>query len=251
MRRLSEINAKIGTVDIPQRVERERYFAELSDVELAALFAGPLKPRVLTQWADVAPEGAIGLVAPFPLTHRKPPAGTKLWPTDATTGDFRDNPLAREALAALKAAVAQLRAGSVIFRSAESFSPSAANRDLLTRFFSEIAVFDPPVQRVWIPGGLWNVRTAAKVARELGVTCAFDPLVREPGEPPEIHYELEADSLYMRIEGAGRSGAIRSEKLDELADLVTHYEDRELTIAFASPERWSDARNFKKLLDAD
>ena len=112
-------------------------------------------------------------------------------------------------------------------------------------------MFDPPVQRVWIPGGLWNVRTAAKVAGELGVTCAFDPLVREPGEPPEIHYELEAASLYMRIEGAGRSGAIRAEKLDELADLVTHYEDRELTVAFASPERWSDARNFKKLLDAD
>jgi uncharacterized protein YecE (DUF72 family) len=236
---------------VPARIERERYFRELDYLELSALFAGPLKPSVLAKWAEVAPEGAIGLVAPFSLTYRKPPAGTKLWPHDASSGDFRDGPIARDAVAQLQAAVTQLRAGSVIFRSSESFSPSAANRDLLKRFFAEVAVLEAPVRRVWVPGGLWNVRTAVKLAGELGVTCAFDPLVRDPGEPPEIHHELEADSLYLRVEGAGRSGAIRSEKLDELADLVTQYEDRELTVAFASPERWSDARNFKKLLDAD
>ena len=234
---------------MPARVERERYFRELSYLELSALFAGPQKPSVLAKWAEVAPEGAIGLVAPFSLTQRKAPAGTKLWPHDASTGDFRDGPAAREAIAALQAAVTQLRAGSVVFRSAESFSPSAANREVLKRFFGEIATFD--IQRVWVPGGLWNVRTAVKLAGELGVTCAIDPMVREPGEPPEIHHDLEADSLYFRVEGVGRSGAIRSEKLDELADLVMSYEDRELTLVFASPERWADARNFKKLLDVD
>jgi uncharacterized protein YecE (DUF72 family) len=248
VRRLSGTNAKIGTVDVPARVERERYFAELSYVELSALFAGPLKPSVLAKWADVAPEHTIGIVAPFPLTHRKPPPGTKLWAHDATTGEFRDSALAKETLGPLKAAVDQLRAACVVFRSPESFSPSAANRDQLKRFFGEL---DLGVPLVWIPGGLWQVRAAVKLAGELGITCAFDPLVREPGEPAEVHYDLEADSLYLRVEAAGRSGAIRPEKLDELADLVSHYEDRELTVAFASPERWADARNFKKLLDED
>lgn len=251
MRRLSEESAplRIGTVDIPARVERERYFAELTYVELSVLFAGPAKPSTLAKWADDAPDDTIGLVAPFPLTHRKPPTGTKLWPHDASTGEFRDSPISRATLAPLTAAAAQLKAHSIVFRSPESFSPSAANRDLLKRFFGEIATFEIP--RVWIPGGLWNVRTAVKLAGELGVTCAFDPMVREPGEPAEIHYDLEADSLYLRIESAGRSGTMRPEKLDELADLVTSYEDRELTVVFASSERWSDARNFKKLLDAD
>ena len=251
MRRLSEESApiRIGTVDIPARVERERYFAELTDVELSVLFAGPAKPSVLAKWAESAPEQTIGLVAPFPLPHRKPPTGTKLWPHDATSGEFRDSPLGRATLEPLRAAAAELKAQSIVFRSPESFSPSAANRDQLKRFFGEVATFDVP--RVWIPGGLWNVRTAVKLAGELGVTCAFDPMVREPGEPPEIHYDLEADSLYLRIESAGRSGTIRPEKLDELADLVLSYEDRELTVVFASSERWSDARNFKKLLDAD
>lgn len=248
MRRLSETNAKIGTVDVPARVERERYFAELSYLELSALFAGPVKPSVLAKWAEVAPEKTIGLVAPFPLTHRKPPAGTKLWPHDASTGDFRDSPISKATLAPLRAAVDQLKAACVVFRSPEAFSPSAANRELLARFFSEI---DLGVPRVWVPGGLWSVRSAVKLASELGVTCAFDPMVREPGEPPEVHYDLEAASLYLRIEAPGRSGALRPEKLDELADLVMHYEDRELTVAFASPERWQDARNLKKLLDAD
>ena len=248
MRRLSGTNAKIGTVDVPARVERERYFAELSYLELSALFAGPLKPSLLAKWASVAPERTIGIVAPFPLTHRRPPAGTKLWPHDATTGEFRDSPLAKEPLTALKAAVDQLKAACVVFRSPESFSPSAANRDQLKRFFSELDLGAP---LVWVPGGLWQVRTAVKLAGELGVTCAFDPMVREPGEPPEVHYDLEADSLYLRIETAGRSGAMRPEKLDELADLVMSYVDRELTVAFATPERWVDARNLKKLLDED
>lgn len=248
MRRLPETNAKIGTVDVPARIDRERYFKELSFLELSALFAGPLKPSALTKWAEVAPEGAIGLVAPFPLTHRKPPSGAKLWPHDATTGDFTGSALAKATLAPLKAAIDQLRAGCVVFRSAETFSPSAANRDQLRRFFGEV---DLGVRRVWIPGGLWEVRPAVKLAGELGVTCAFDPLVREPGLPPEVHYDLEADSLYLRVEGAGRAGTIRAEKLEDLAALVEHYEDRDLTVAFASPERWADARNFKKLLDAD
>ncbi|MBV8761758.1 MAG: DUF72 domain-containing protein [Deltaproteobacteria bacterium] len=251
MRRLSEESAplRIGTVDIPARVERERYFSELSYLELSVLFAGPAKPSVLAKWADETPDDAIGLVAPFPLTHRKPPVSTKLWPHDASTGEFRDSPVSRATLAPLTAATAQLKASYVVFRSPESFSPSAANRDQLKRFFGEVAVMDVP--RVWVPGGLWNVRTAVKLANELGVTCAFDPLVRDPGEPPEIHYDLEADSLYLRIEGAGRTGTLRAEKLDELADLVASYEDRELTVVFASPERWSDARNFKKLLNED
>jgi hypothetical protein len=169
-----------------------------------------------------------------------------LWPHDASTGDFRKSPLAATTLTALASAVEQLTPACLVFRSADSFSPSTANRDHLRRFFSELTL---DVPRVWVPGGLWSVRTAVKLASELGVTVAFDPMVRAPGEPPEAHYDLDADSIYLRIESAGRAGALRPEKLDELADLVSHYEGRALTVAFASPHRWQDARNLKKLID--
>jgi uncharacterized protein YecE (DUF72 family) len=210
------------------------------------LFAGPAKPSTLTKWAEAAPEGAIGLVAPFPLTHRKPPTGTKLWPHDATSGDFRGSGAAQDTLAPLREAASMLKAGKIVFRSADSFSPSATNRDALRKFFTEIATFD--CERVWIPGGLWNVPTAVKMAGELGVTVAIDPLVREPGNPLEAFFDLEVSALYLRIEG-GRSGTLRSEALEDLAALIEAYADLPITIAFASPERWADARNLKKLLE--
>ncbi len=239
---------RIGCVDVPARVDRERYFRELTYVELSALFAGPQKPSTFAKWAEVAPPQTIGLVAPFPLTHRTPPAVPKPWPNDTTTGDFRDSPFGRAALGELIAAVQQTKAACVVFRSADTWSASAANRDQLRRFFSEVA---PPetigCERVWVPGGLWDLRTAVKFATELGVTCAFDPLVRDPNDPPEIHYGLEASSLYLRIESP-RTGLIRNEKLEDLVALIEHYEELPVTVAFASPERWADARNLKKLL---
>ena len=185
------------------------------------------------------------------LTHRKPPSGTKLWAHDASTGDFRSGPLAREVLAPLAEAVKTLSAACVVFRSPESFSPSASNRDQLKLFFGELATQETiGCPRVWVPGGLWDVRTAVKLAEELGVTCAIDPLVQEPGATDDPYDGLEASSLYVRVEGAGRAGMIRNERLEDLAALIESYEDLPLTVAFSSPERWQDARNFVKLLNA-
>lgn len=245
-----DIDTRIGTVDIPDRTDRERFFRELTYLELSALFAGPLKPSALTKWAELAPKGSIGLVAPFVLTHRKPPTATKLWQHDATTGDYRDSGPGRVALAQLRAAVDQLGAACVVFRSPPVFAASAANRDLLKKFFGEIATEEAVgAQRVWVPDGLWDFRTSIAFAKELGVTPAFDPLVRDPGQPPEIFYDLDVSSLYLRVSGLGRSGPIRSEKMDELVSLLEAYEGVPAIIAFDSPARWQDARNLKKSLE--
>ena len=243
--------ARIGTVDIPERMDRARYFRELDFLELSALFAGPLKPSVLAGWAEVAPRGSLALVAPFVLTHRKPPKAAKLWTHDATTGDFRDSAPGRVALAELRKAVDQLGASHVVFKSPSLFAASQANRDQLARFFGEVATEEAVgAPRVWIPDGLWDLRTAITFANELGVVCAFDPLVRDPGQPPEVHYDLDVSALYLRIAGLGRTGPLRSERQDDLLMLLEHYEDVPATIAFESHERWKDARNLKKSLEA-
>ena len=240
----------IGTVDIPDRTERSRYFRDLSYLELSALFAGPLKPGSLAKWNDFAPAGSIGLVAPFVLTHRTPPKSAKLWEHDASTGDFRDSALGRAALVQLAEAVKAVHARHVIFKSPPLFAPSQANRDRLTKFFAEVATPEAVgATRVWVPDGLWETRTAVKLAAELGVVCAFDPLVRAPEMPPEIYYGLELEELYLRITGLGRSGPIRTEKLEDLLELLMEYAGRPTTIAFESPSRWADARNLKKLLE--
>lgn len=243
--------ARIGTVDIPDRKDRARYFKELDFLELSALFAGPLKPSAISGWAEIAPKGSLALVAPFVLTHRKPPKAAKLWAHDATTGDFRDSAPGRVALAQLRSAVDQLGASHVVFKSPALFAASTANRDALKKFFGEVATEEAVgCARVWVPDGLWDLRTAITFATELGVICAFDPLVRDPGQPPEVHYDLEVSELYLRIAGLGRTGPLRSERQDDLLMLLEHYEDVPATIAFESPERWKDARNLKKSLES-
>lgn len=170
-----------------------------------------------------------------------------------TSGDFRSSEPGRATLEPLRDAIAKVHARCVVFRSPESFSPSAANRDQLKQFFGEVVPAELlGVTRVWLPGGLWEVRSAAKLANELGVTLAFDPMVRAPEEPPEIHYDLELSELYLRPEGAGRAGLIRNERLEDLAALIESYgDDLPVTVSFASPERWQDARNFVKLLSGE
>jgi len=244
-------SVRIGSVDLPDRIDRERYFRELDFLELSALFAGPLKPSALAKWAEVAPKASIALVAPWVLTHRKPPVSTSMWPHDASVGDYRDSALGRAALAQLAAAVTQLGASHVVFRSPPLFAASAANRDALKKFFSEIATVEAVgAKRVWVPDGLWDLRTAIKLANELDVICSFDPLVRDPNDPPEVHDDLDVSELYLRIVGLGRSGPIRSERQDELVMLLEQYEDVPATIAFESPARWADARNLRKTIES-
>lgn len=241
---------RIGTVDIPERVDRSRYFRELSYLELSALFAGPLKPAALAKWGANAPEGGIGLVAPWVLTHRQGPKASRSWDHDATVGDFRDSPLARAALAQFRTGVQSLRAAFAIFKSPSLFAPSAANRDRLRQFFGEIATVEAVgATRVWVPDGLWETRSAIAFASELGIVCAFDPLVRAPDEPPEIYYDLDITELYLRITNLGRTGPLRTEKQEDLVGFLMEYPGVPATIAFESPARWADARNFKRLLD--
>jgi hypothetical protein len=243
---------RIGTVDIPERIERSRYFQELPYLELSALVAGPWKAGVLARWQATAPAGSLGLVVPWVLTQRKPPKAERLWHHDAAVGDFRDSPLGRSALAAFRETAAAVKAAHAVFPSPALFAPSLANREQLKRFFGEVATEEAVgAPRVWIPDGLWEPRVAVHFANELGVTCALDPLVYDPNTPAEVYENLEATALYFRITGLGRSGPVRSEKLEDLAVLVEHYEAIELTLAFASPSRWQDARNFKKLLDGE
>jgi hypothetical protein len=249
---MEEPSVSIGTVDLPDRRDRESYFRELSYLESSMLFDGPVRPSILAKWKAAIPAGkSIGLVAPWVLTDRKPPKAPQLWKHDATVAEFRDSEPAREALRAFREAVTLLGASFAVFRSPSLFAPSAANRETLTRFFAEVAPLETlGAPAVWIPDGLWDPRTAITFANEIGVTCAFDPIVREPGQPPEIYYDLDVKGLYLRISGLGRAGSIRAERHEDLAMLIESYGSLPVTVAFDSPQRWQDARNFKKLLDA-
>jgi uncharacterized protein YecE (DUF72 family) len=247
-----DIDTRIGTADLPDRMERSKYFKSLTYLEMSGMFAGPLKPSVIDKWAASTPKGALGIVAPWVLTQRKPPKSEKLWQSDNSVGDFRASTPGKAALTALADAVKKLGAAHVIFRSPPLFAASQANRDALAKFFGEIATEEVVgATRVWIPDGLWDIRTAVKTANELGVLCAFDPLVRDPGQPPEVYYDLDVPALYLRMTGLGRNGPMRPERLEDLVMLLEHYEDTPATLVFESPAKWQDARNLRKVLSSE
>jgi hypothetical protein len=245
---------RIGTVDLPERpdrdrIDRERYFEELSYLELSALFAGPLKAASLARWQG-APPGTLGLVAPWVVAQSSPPDAARLWHHDASVGGFRDSAHGRAALAMFHDAVIAVAAGHAVFKSPALYPPSIANREQLRRFFGEIATEEAiGAPRVWLPAGQWEPRAAVRFAGEIGVICAIDPLVHDPGNPAETYEDLEADALYFRI--VGLSGALSLDKLEDLAALAEHYGAIDLTVAFASPARWQDARAFKQIVGAD
>lgn len=218
------VNRDIGCAELPHGVGWERYFSKLSFLETSAIARGPVKPSVLARWRAAAPgPGAFALVAP-PIVAN---------PLDVERG-----------IDALVAAASTLEASVVVFRTPPSFSPSAANRDLLRRFFTEIAA-DLGGERVWHPDGLWDTRTAAKLATELGVTLAVDPLVRDQTrEPPEFYATLEVPKLYMRVSGIGRGARkLASSQLEEIELVASVYE--RTWIVFATTDALGDATRFR------
>src|SRR5947199_193454 len=100
--------AFVGTVDIPERVDRAQYFREMSYLELSVLFE---KESTRDRWAAIAPKGVIGLVAP---------------------SELRDDGFDR-----LQITIKALAACCVLFRSPPLFAPSQANRDRLRAFFGD------------------------------------------------------------------------------------------------------------------
>src|SRR5262245_35693947 len=97
-------SVRVGTVDLPARSGWDCHFGTVAPPRLWGLFRPPGKTATLSRWRAAAPARSLGLVAPWPITHRKPPAGPRGWSSDAWSGEFRDGPAAREALAALAAA---------------------------------------------------------------------------------------------------------------------------------------------------
>jgi uncharacterized protein YecE (DUF72 family) len=237
---------RVGTVDLPARAGWDRYFGSLSFLEISGLFAAPVKTATLSRWRAAAPARSLGLVAPWPVTHRRPPAGPRGWASDAWSGEFRDGAAAREAVAALAAAAQRLEAAAVVFHAPADHSPSSANRDHMRRFFTEVAPAEAfgGADRVWIPGGLWEPEVALELGGQLGVLVAVDPFVRAPERPlPPL-----PSRVYLRPSGLGRAGVLSADRLDELLALVVGADDA--YVAFATSERLKDAVNFAKLVES-
>lgn len=241
-------NVRIGTVDLPQKGGWDGYWKRLGYLELSGLHATPAKAATIAKWAAACPPGGLGLVAPWVITHASQPThGTTGWQQAKGGGEFRDSGACRAALTSLAETATAVEARAVIFMAPHDLSPSAHNRDVLRKFFAELAPAETFAgrQRVWVPSGLWSTPAAMLFAAELGVACAIDPLIDDPDLPIDRIADLPAEQLYVRPLGMGRAGTISADRLDQLSMLLDCFAD--VTVAFGTAERFKDAMNLQRL----
>lgn len=217
----------VGCAELPAGMARRLYFQKVRFLE--ARLPGDQIPgeRILRRWrTEAGAEGRFSLVAPRELCELHLPAAD-------TVGHAA---LARRLADAAK----QLSAAAVVFATPTQVTPSSTHRDALRRFFEEVATAElfGGVVRVWQPDGLWRPPILARVARELGVVPAQDPLAPDPLEegvaPPP------GDVAYVRVPGLGRANRPLGD--DDLSRLAEWLEPcRRGFVVFDTPAKLRDA----------
>lgn len=167
------------TIQVGAALERfpgAKYYARLSFFEYTP--RGPL-PRgaTLTRFFHGLPEGAVvGLRAPSAALV-------------SAAGPLVADPQQEEALAWTLDAADRLRARTVLLPTPARLTPGRRNRERLRTF---AAALPRPDGRhyVWAPEGLWEEQDSARLAADLGLVRAFDPLQEELPEGPVAYARL-------------------------------------------------------------
>jgi uncharacterized protein YecE (DUF72 family) len=246
-------NYRIGCSGIPAGLKRTRYFEKLDFLECPETFASPPRTKVLRSWAEKAPQGGLGLIASRVLTQsvgsRFEELPEEQW---KNAGGFRDTEVNRAAIGRLKEQVQASSAATVLFRSAPDLARSAESR--LRAFFTTIASQEAigGATRVWEPGELWETPWAVKLAEELDLVLAIDPLAESHlgGTALRPVEQLPDDRpVYLRIRGLGRArSGFKDHELEDIAAIVEGFPSA--WVVFCNQDKNRDARKLAALLAA-
>ncbi len=238
---------RVGCADLPSGISRATYFEHLDLLEVESTFWEPPGENALRRWRRETPATeAFTLVAWQLITHEANSPGysrlnTRLAPeARARCGGFRPTEEVRMAWQRTLSAARALEAEVILFETPPAFSPSEPNKTALRRFFAEVAGEAEGIQLAWEPQGLWEPGQATKLAAELGVIYALDPLQLEVPPPDDAR-------AYFRIHGLGiYRNKISDDLLELLADMVENYE--RAWVVFANVEKYPDALRFHRLM---
>jgi uncharacterized protein YecE (DUF72 family) len=238
---------RIGCAGLPNGVSRTQYFKQLDLLETDVAFIEPPRELALRRWhADAPPGAAFTMIGWQLITHDADTDGYarlhEPLPAEKRreVGSFRVTPTTRDAWARTVAAARVLESEVILLQTPPSFSPSQANQDAMRRFFAEVVGDERGPVIAWEPRGVWAPQTAGKLAAELGVVLAVDPLQLEI-EPPE------GAEAYFRLYGLGlQRGRIDEHAMDLIADMLDGYQ--RAWVVFNNVEKYPDAQRFRKLM---
>jgi len=228
----------VGCAGYP--VGRDRYWRSLSFVE-AETGKGLPKLETLANWrADIPAGGEASLQALRAITHGPQdsgfPAASRKLPKNrqALCGAFRESLEVHEAWMATKAAAEALGAKIVVFETPASFLPGSDRLRDMYRFFKGAA--RGKLAFVWHPRGAEWETLGDKVAGELGLIRAFDPLRQRPPR--------RGGFLYLRPQ-LGRSGILG---VDNMATIAEACADVPAFLVLSHRNSFRDAERLKETL---
>ncbi len=221
---------QVGCAELPPGMNRGKYFEKLGLLEVATFATSSPSRKAVRGWREKSPA-----TARFSLLASSELVGAKSFPIDEN---------ARELNARLVDACQILDAEAIVFKTPASFSPSAANQDRMRAFFGEIASAEAfgKTQRVWEADGLWEPESISKIAEELDLCVAIDPLAQDPLEEYQsfVAEQMARGPAYLRIHGLGISRRrFEPYQLEMLAEMLQDLERS--WVVFAHPGKYPDA----------
>jgi uncharacterized protein YecE (DUF72 family) len=221
---------QVGCADLPSGMNRGKYFEKLGLLEVATFATSAPSRKAVRGWREKSPSNAR-----FSLLASAELIGPKSFPVDEES---------KVCTAKLVDASAVLSAEAVVYKTPASFSPSAANQDRMRRYFNEIASTEAfgSTLRVWEPDGLWEPEGIAKIAEELGLRVAIDPLAQDPLEEYQsfVAEQMARGKAYLRIHGLGISRRrFDPYQLEMLAEMLQEVD--QAWVVFAHPGKYPDA----------
>lgn len=223
------------------------YLKRLSTVEYQQSFFNPPKAAALKRLRERSPANFSYVIRAWQLiTHEATSPGYKRLPKaldePAQYGHLQESPGVAAAMEQTLTAAELLDAPVILYETPASFTPTAANRQALSRFFEQA----PRHRRhVWDPQGIWDAADVLSVCQDLDLTPCCDPfanvLVNEvPASIPE------GELAYVKLRGLGGSRHYSETQYLWLADALDGFS--RAYCMFNTVNMFKDAMRFEGVL---
>ncbi len=234
---------RIGCIDFP--IPPSRYFREWNLVEIQQTLVRFPGEGTVKRWLRESPKGFEFVVTVSPLVTVGPAnQHFRYQPAPKRSEWRRYTPFAgtkdvANAFAQSVALANELGATILLFQTPPDFVPSKQTERAMRTFFGGMR--RGKRRWVWEPRGGWDHKTAAALAKDLGLTLCVDALSTPPPDPSFAYFHLPGP--------AGFRSRYEEDALVRLRDICRDCD--EVYCLFGNIDMHNDALRFHQLVQID
>lgn len=225
---------RVGTVGFPGKKRNQSFNIDIIEIKDSAGI--PPKSATGKKWRQETPAQVEFSVQLPRFLFTKPREGTLLTGALDAYGDFALTDENIDLWQRTLRFAGALEARVLVLNTPAEFTPALPNVEALTAFLTAVPRDEYTV--VWQHHGPWENERAEKLAAELGLVLAVDPL-RDPVP--------KGEQAYFRLNPfAAMSGRLGIYDLERLAEAALDFD--EARVVFETPYAVKDAENLKQTL---